>query len=118
MVDYFEEFGSAAPDITQRAVGVNLPGGTTVAAGASVTVNLSSLDFTRDEIDAKLAVVSSGGVDLGSAAINTAYTPNTDEVGTASVTFTVPATASGATTFQVSVPSTGTTSSFVLNVTP
>ncbi len=74
MVDYFEEFDSAAPDITQRAVGVNLPGGATVAAGASVTVNLSSLDFTRDEIDAKLAVVSSGGVELGSAAVDTAYT--------------------------------------------
>jgi 5'-nucleotidase len=118
MVDYFEEYDSAAPDITQRAVGVNLPGGTTVAAGASVTVNLSSLDFTRDEIDADLAVVSSGGVDLGSATVNTAYTPNTDEVGTASVKFTVPATASGATTFDVRVPSTGTTSSFVLNVTP
>ena len=50
--------------------------------------------------------------------VNTAYTPNTDEVGTASVKFTVPATASGATTFDVRVPSTGTTSSFVLNVTP
>ena len=36
MVDYFEEFDSATPDLTQRAVGVNLPGGTTVAAGASV----------------------------------------------------------------------------------
>ena len=30
MVDYFEEFGSATPDIMQRAVGVNLPGGATV----------------------------------------------------------------------------------------
>ncbi len=32
MVDYFEEFGSATPDLKQRAVGVNRPGGTTVAA--------------------------------------------------------------------------------------
>ncbi|HET8780270.1 MAG TPA: bifunctional UDP-sugar hydrolase/5'-nucleotidase, partial [Agromyces sp.] len=116
MVDYFEAFDTATPDLMQRAVGVNLPGGTSVSAGASVTVNLSSLDFTRDETDADTAVVSSGGVELGSAAINTAYTPNFDEVGQASVTFTVPAGASGPTTFNVTVPSTGTTSSFTLNV--
>jgi 5'-nucleotidase len=97
---------------------VHLPGGTTVAAGSSVTVNLSSLDFTRDETDADLAVVSSGGVELGSAAVDTAYTPTLDEVGKASVTFVVPAGASGPTTFDVAVPSTGTTSSFTLNVTP
>ncbi len=118
IVDYFEEFGSATPDIRQRAVGVNLPGGSTVAAGASVTVNLSSLDFTRDEIDADVAVVSLGDAQLASATIDPAYTPTTDEVGRASVTFIVPATASGPTTFDVAVPSTGTTSSFVLNVTP
>lgn len=118
IVDYFEEFGSATPDIRQRAVGVNLPGGSTVAAGASVTVNLSSLDFTRDEIDADVAVVSLGDVQLASATIDPAYTSTTDEVGRASVTFIVPATASGPTTFDVAVPSTGTTSSFVLNVTP
>ena len=56
--------------------------------------------------------------ELGSAAVDTAYTPTTDEVGKASVTFTVPAGASGPTTFDVTVPSTGTTSSFILNVTP
>jgi len=118
MVDWFEEFGTAAPDVMQRAVGVHLPGGTTVAAGATVTVNLSSLDFTRNEIDADTAMVSSGGMDLGNAVINTAYTEGSDEVGTASVTFTVPSAATGATVFDVTVPSTGTTSSFTLNVTP
>jgi 2',3'-cyclic-nucleotide 2'-phosphodiesterase (5'-nucleotidase family) len=118
MVDYFELFKTATPDLKQRAVGVHLPGGTTVAAGSSVTVNLSSLDFTRDETDADLAVVSSGGVELGSATVDTAYTPTLDEVGKASVTFIVPAGASGPTTFEVAVPSTGTTSSFTLNVTP
>lgn len=116
MVDWFDEFGTATPDLMQRAVGVHLPGGTSVAAGASVTVNLSSLDFTRDETDADTAVVSHEGVELGSAPIDTAYTPTTDEVGKASVTFTVPAGASGPTTFVVTVPSTGTTTSFTLNV--
>ena len=117
MVDYFEVFPTVTPDLKQRAVGIDLATAT-VAAGSPVTVNLSSLDFTRDETNAVTAVVSLAGVELGSAAIDTAYTPTTDEVGKASVTFTVPAGTSGATTFQVSVPSTGTTSSFVLNVTP
>ena len=118
MVDYFEVFGSAAPDFTQRAVGVHLPGGTTVAAGASVTVNLSSLDFTRDETTPTWP--SSRRVAWSSAAPQSTRRtpPPLDEVGKASVTFTVPATASGPTTFDVSVPSTGTTSSFTLNVTP
>lgn len=116
MVDYFNEFGTATPDLKQRAVGVHLPGGSSVPAGASVTVNLSSLDFTREETDADVAVVSSGGAQLGTAAIDTAYTPNFDEVGQASVTFTVPAGATGPTVFVVTVPSTGTTSSFTLNV--
>lgn len=117
MVDWFDTFGTATPDLAQRAVGVHLPAGTSVAAGSSVTVNLSSLDFTRDETDADQAVVSLAGTELGRAAVDTSYTPRTDEVGTAVVTFTVPATATGATTFDVTVPSTGTTTTFTLNVT-
>ncbi|MGR2752889.1 bifunctional metallophosphatase/5'-nucleotidase [Agromyces arachidis] len=116
MVDWFDLFGTATPDLKQRAVGVNLPGGTSVAAGANVTVNLSSLDFTRDEVDADVAVVYVDGVQVGSAPIDTAYTPETDEVGKASVSVAVPAGASGPTKFDVVVPSTGTTSSFTLNV--
>ncbi|GLI27828.1 hypothetical protein ARHIZOSPH14_20700 [Agromyces rhizosphaerae] len=117
MVDYFAEFGSATTDIAQRAVGVNLPGGSTVAEGESVTVNLSSLDFTRDEIDADVVELYSGGVLLATEPIDTAYTPTTDEVGQASVTFVVPSGV-GPTTFDVVVPSTGTTSSFTLDVAP
>jgi 5'-nucleotidase len=117
MVDWFDTFETATPDLTQRAVGVHVDGGTTVAAGSSVTVDFSSLDFTRDETDADTAVVSLGGAVLGSAGIDTSYTPTTDEVGTATVTFTVPGTASGQTTFELTVPSTGTTTSFTLNVT-
>lgn len=118
MVDWFDAFGTAAPDLKQRAVGVVLPGGT-VTAGTSVNVALSSLDFTRDETDADVAVISSGGVELvTSGPIDTSYTPNVDEVGQVTVSVPVPATASGPTVFDVYVPSTGTTSSFVLNVTP
>ncbi|GGI45659.1 5'-nucleotidase [Agromyces flavus] len=121
MVDYFaaDADHTISPDVKQRAVGVHLPGGTSVAAGSTVTVNLSSLDFTRTEPDADVANITLKGGDgtvLGSAPINTAYTPTTDEVGKASVTFTIPGDASGATTFVVTVPSTGTTSSFTLNI--
>lgn len=115
MVDWFDTFGTATPDVSQRAVGVVEPAGS-VAAGASVTVNLSSLDFTRDEPDADMAVISHNGVTLGSAPVDTAYTPTTDEVGKATVTFTVPAGLSGPQTFDVTVPSTGTTSSFTLTI--
>lgn len=115
MVDWFDQNVTATPDLHQRAVGVQVVGGTTVAPGASVTVNLSSLDFTRNETNADVAVVSSGGVQVVSPPINIDYTPNYDEVGTASVTFTAPAVA-GEATFVVTVPSTGTTSSFTLDV--
>ncbi|WP_353807507.1 bifunctional metallophosphatase/5'-nucleotidase [Agromyces sp. SYSU T00194] len=117
MVDYFAAMGSAAPDLAQRAVGVHVPGGTTVAGGAQVTVELSSLDFTRDETDADVAEVYVGGVLVGSAPIDTAYTPTTDEVGTATVIVDVPGN-TGLTTFDIVVPSTGTTSSFTLDVAP
>lgn len=117
MVDWFDEFGIATPDLHQRAVGIVKPAGP-VAAGSTVSVSLSSLDFTRDETNADEAVISLGGVELGRADVNTAYTPERDEVGKATVSFTVPATASGLTEFQVTVPSTGTTTSFTLNVTP
>ncbi|GAA2992736.1 2',3'-cyclic-nucleotide 2'-phosphodiesterase (5'-nucleotidase family) [Microbacterium terrae] len=118
MVDWFDAFGTATPDLAQRAVGVSVVGGTTVAAGASVTVNLSSLEFTRGEPAAGTVVVSTGGTELVSAPVVGGYSPTTDEVGTASATFVVPATASGETAFDVTVPSTGTTSAFTLTVTP
>ena len=49
-----------------------------------MTVNLSSLDFTRDEIDADLAVVSLGGTALGAPGSTPRTPPTTDEVGKAS----------------------------------
>ncbi|HET8927183.1 MAG TPA: bifunctional UDP-sugar hydrolase/5'-nucleotidase [Microbacterium sp.] len=117
MVDWFAEFSTATPGPAQRAVGVHLPGGTSVAAGSSVTVNLSSLAFSRGELPAADdAVVLLDGAELGTGAVTTAYKPATDEMGTATVTFTVPAGATGPTTFDITVPSTGTTSSFTIDV--
>lgn len=116
MVDWFTEFGTVTPDLAQRAVGVVAP--QTAAAGSSVTVNLSSLAFSRGEGPAtQTVVISHAGTQLGTGTILTDYTPTTDEIGQATVTFTVPAV-SGATVFDITVPETGTTSSFTMTVTP
>lgn len=118
MVDWFAEFTTAEPDLRQRAVGVHLPGGTSVQAGSQVSVDLSSLDFSRDETDADVAVVTVGGVSTAGVPLDTSYTLDSDEIGRATVAFTVPAGLSGPTEVGVTVPATGTTTSFVLNVTP
>jgi 5'-nucleotidase len=116
MVDYFAEFGTASPDPKQRAVGVHVAGDGVYAPGESVTVDLSSLDFSRSEPAAGTVVVSYDGTQLGTASVNRAYTPTVDEIGKATVTFTVPAGLSGTQRFGISVPSTGTTSSFSITV--
>jgi 5'-nucleotidase len=118
MVDYFEEFGTATPDFAQRAVGVIVgpDDGNGYDVGDQVTVNLSSLDFSRNEPGAGTVVVSLGGVELGTAPVDRAFTPTTDEIGKATVVFTIPAGTSGLTRFDITVPSTGTTSSFTINV--
>jgi 5'-nucleotidase len=116
MVDYFAEFGTISPDVKQRAVGVSVQGDGTYAPGESVTVNLSSLDFSRTETGAGTVEVAFGGTTIGSGAVDRAYTPTVDEIGRATVTFTVPAGTSGPTRFDISVPATGTTSSFSINV--
>ncbi|MGW4929798.1 ExeM/NucH family extracellular endonuclease [Agromyces sp. NPDC004153] len=116
MVDYFKEFGSITPDNAQRAVGVQAAGDGTYAPGELVTVNLSSLDFSRTEPAAETVVVSFGGTQLDTSPVDRTFTPTVDEIGKATVEFTIPAGTSGPTRFDITVPTTGTTSSFVLNV--
>ncbi|HEU4758318.1 MAG TPA: ExeM/NucH family extracellular endonuclease [Agromyces sp.] len=116
MVDYFDVFGSITPDAKQRAVGVDVAGDGTYAPGELVTVALSSLDFSRTEPAAGTVVVSFGGQQLASATVDRTYTPTVDEIGKATVSFAVPAGLSGVQRFDISVPSTGTTSSFTLNI--
>jgi 5'-nucleotidase len=90
MVDYFDslEGAPATPDYTQRAVGVvvSAPDADGYDVGDSVTVNLSSLDFSRNEPGATTATVSLDDVVLGSAPVVRTYTPNFDEIGMATVT--------------------------------
>ncbi|MGW9631550.1 ExeM/NucH family extracellular endonuclease [Agromyces sp. NPDC055520] len=118
MVDWFTVNGAATADFAQRAVGVNLsaPDADGYDAGDQVTVKLSSLDFSTTEPAAGTVAVSLGGVEIGTGAVNRAFTPTLDEIGTATVVFTIPAGTTGATRFDIGVPSTGTTSSFVLTV--
>ncbi len=118
MVDYLaaQPEATVSPDNAQRAVGVHVVGDGTYAPGESVTVNLSSLDFSRTEPAAGTVAVLFAGQQLASAAVDRTYTPTVDEIGRATVTFTVPAGLSGVQRFDISVPTTGTTSSFTITV--
>jgi 2',3'-cyclic-nucleotide 2'-phosphodiesterase (5'-nucleotidase family) len=111
MVDYFVAFGSASPDYAQRAVGVDLVS----VVGDQATVNLSSLDFSTTEPKAGTVTVSLDGVELASAPVDPAFPdPATfDEIGRATVVFTIPAGATSQSQFTITTP-TGTQSSFTL----
>lgn len=117
MVDYFAAApaNTVSPDLAQRAVGVVVQGGPTFAPGSQVTVNLSSLEFTRTEPMANTVAVTFGGAPIATAPVDRTYTPTVDEVGKATVTFQVPAGTSGPTRFGITTPL-GTSSSFVINV--
>lgn len=120
MVDYFVANPVASPDLTQRSVGVTVSPADAdgYSAGDQVTLTLSSLLFTRDGARAGTAVVSSGGVDLGSAVIDPTIVDTTDEVGRAVVTITIPeGTRAGTLPLTVTVPESGTTASVVLTTT-
>ncbi|MFF2271674.1 ExeM/NucH family extracellular endonuclease [Agromyces sp. NPDC058136] len=118
MVDYFAAAPAKTitPDPAQRAVGVAVVGDGTYAPGETVTVNLSSLDFSRTEPAAGTVEVRHGATVLDTSPVDRAYTPTVDEIGKATVEFQVPAGLSGVQRFAVVVPSTGTTSSFTLNI--
>jgi len=111
MVDYFIEFDCATPDYAQRAVGVDLVS----IVGDQVTVKLSSLDFSTTEPKAGTVTVSFDGIQLASAPVDPSFpTPSTfDEIGRATVTFTIPAGATGESEFVITTP-TGTVSTFTL----
>ena len=95
MVDYLGENSPAAPDYTQRSVGVTWAAGSPAeyVAGDTVAFNLSSLAFTTaaDTKDAQVSV-KLGDTELGTFAVdNTIGTDVFDENGKASVSFALPA---------------------------
>jgi 5'-nucleotidase len=111
MVDYFETFGSAAPDYAQRAVGVDVVG----IAGGTATLNLSSLDFSTTEPKAGTVTVSFDGVVLDTETVDPSFPdPSTfDEIGRATVSFAIPAGATAASEFTLTT-TTGTEITFTL----
>ncbi|TQL40448.1 5'-nucleotidase [Homoserinimonas aerilata] len=108
MVDYFTANPVAAPSYEQRAVGVRLSSEGPYAAGDQLTLDLSSLLFSRGGPAEANVEVSLGDTVLGTAAIDPAIVDTTDEQGRASVTVTIPAGVSGPQLLTVTVPETGT----------
>jgi 5'-nucleotidase len=116
MVDFMAAFADSAPlavDSRQHAVGVTWPVAAPAAyrPGDPVTFDVSSLAFTgaNDKTDSEITV-SAGDVTLGTFPVdNTIGTGKFDEVGTASVSFTVPqGVANGAQQLTITGLTTGT----------
>ncbi|MEF2977185.1 bifunctional metallophosphatase/5'-nucleotidase [Subtercola sp. YIM 133946] len=115
MVDYFGAFPVASPDDAQRAIGAQFVtpiDSAGVAAGQTVTVNLSSLQFSAGEPVSPTVDVLYDGAVIGSAPIDPAIVDTTDEVGRATVTFSVPQNAVVGQPIVVTLP--GTTTAVVL----
>jgi 5'-nucleotidase len=111
MVDYFKVTPVATPPFEQRAIGavVSAPDADGYNPGDSVTLDLSSLTFSRGGSDANTVEVSVDGTVLGSATIDRTIVDTTDEQGRATVTVTIPAGApSGTLALIVSIPGTST----------
>ncbi len=119
-VDYLAVNTPVTPGLAQRAVGVHVttpvPSGGFVP-GDEISVDLSSLLFSGGETQGTTVNLSIGGTQVATATIDPAIVDTTDEVGRASATFTVPAdTPEGALKVVATVPSTGTTTSFMVRV--
>jgi 5'-nucleotidase len=121
MVDYMDSHTPVAPDYTQRSVGVMFPAGArpSYLPGDTVSFDLSSLAFsTAADVKDTSVTVSLGNTDLGTFAVdNTLGTAITDEYGTATVAFTLPAgVPAGQQTLKVTGAQTGTTTSVPITV--
>ncbi|EPR77400.1 5'-nucleotidase [Leifsonia rubra CMS 76R] len=111
MVDYFEDTPVASPPFEQRAIGavVSAPDADGYNPGDDVTLDLSSLTFSRGGSDAATVEVSVDGTVLGSATIDRTIVDTTDEQGRAAVTITIPdGSPSGVLALTVTVPGTET----------
>lgn len=111
MVDWFDANETATPDYAQRAVGVAISPADAdgYSAGDQVTVSLSSLAFSAGEPAPGEVTLSLGDTQLAAGAIDPTVVNTTDEVGRASLTFTVPSGVFGEQQLTVAVASTGTT---------
>ncbi|WP_340540157.1 5'-nucleotidase C-terminal domain-containing protein [Nocardioides sp. GXZ039] len=109
LVEYLSD--DVTPDTTQHAVGVSFPAGSSVLAGETLDLDLSSLAFSgaADPKDAEVEV-SLGGASLGTFPVdNTLGDVASDEYGTAHVSVDVPAgTPVGPASLTVTGAATGT----------
>ena len=88
-----EAEGAVNPDYTQRSFGYTGP--TEFVVGEEVTIELASLVMTSSEPKPETVTVSLGGVEVGTADIDATVIEKLDDSGQATVTFTVPADATG-----------------------
>ncbi|KQQ68517.1 ExeM/NucH family extracellular endonuclease [Microbacterium sp. Leaf320] len=111
MVDWFDANKTATPDLAQRAVGVSVsaPDADGYSAGDQVTVALSSLAFSAGEQAPGEVSLSLAGTQLAAGAVDPTIVDTTDEVGRASLSFTVPSGVFGEQLLTVAVAGTGTT---------
>lgn len=124
MVDWFAANQVASPDVKQRAIGIHLspPDADGYDVGDTITIDLSSLDFSQSEPKAGTVQVSLGGKSLGTFPVDptpvTIPDPNDptktipdsyDEIGRAHIVTTIPAGLYGVKDLVVTVPSTGST---------
>jgi 5'-nucleotidase len=118
--DYLAARSPLSPDLAQRAVGVHVTSTAPEAGylpGDTVTADLSSLLFSAGDVQGDQVVVSIAGAEVAASTVDPAIVDKGDEVGRASVTFTVPADAPGGDLeVAVTVPGTGTTTSFTIPV--
>ena len=90
--DVFDEYLKAhpgiTPDYTQRSVG--LTGPTKLLQGEKATFEISSLAFTGSEPKPNVAELRLGGNVVAQGTIDRAITPDSDETGKSTLTFTLP----------------------------
>ena len=120
MVDYFEANPVASPSYLQRSIGVHVSAADAdgYSPGDQVTLDLSSLVFSRGGPTTGIVEVRSGQTVLGTGQIDGTIVDTTDEQGRASVTITIPnGTPAGTLLLTVAVPDTGSTIDVPLTIT-
>jgi len=108
LVDYIGTNSPVAPDLSQRSVGVQLSpaaSGGVYLTGEAVTLNLSSLLFSRGAPTTGTATVSLGGTVLDSEAVTFTLSADPfDQQGTATLAFTIPSGVTGEQSLTVTGP--------------
>ncbi|QTX05598.1 ExeM/NucH family extracellular endonuclease [Agromyces archimandritae] len=122
MVDWFDAHADApaSPDLRQRSVGIAVseaPAGG-FRPGDPITVDLSSLDFSTTELHADSVSVTIGGVEIGSAEVDSELVPASDEVGRATVTGVIPPALAGEQLLEVQVAPTGSRAALPITLAP